>query len=546
MAGGFRPVTATRAAVGATPSVGMWLACGFIGFLVFAAFAGLGAAAWRDGAMLSAVGADDRAYVAAIAGFTLWQASWSTLLSVLPGMMLARALHRQQSFSGRAFVLRLMALPLALPPLIAALGLLALFGRNGIAAPVLAGVSGGEWPGIYGLSGILLAHVFFNMPLAARFFLTALDTIPPDAHRLAEQLGLGARARFMLLERPVLAAALPGTLMTVFLLCATSFTLVLMLGGGPQTATIEVAIYQALRFDYAPGRAALLALAQAALALAFAIAASRFAPSAITGRYYGARVPMARPHLLETVFNATLIALAAGLVALPLLAAALKGVAAGWDAGFIKLAGDAAIWRATMASLLLGALAALLALALASALLSSGSIHFARAAANGGGALLAVSPIVIGAGWFVLVAGVLPPFALAPFLLVAVNAVMALPFVLRMLAPAWLASRERHDRLATALGLSGLKRFRIIEGRALVRPLAAAAAFAACLSLGDLGVIALFGSDGLQTLPGLLHARMGSYRSQDAAALGLLLMALCFALLWLSDRISPTTSEDPR
>jgi thiamine transport system permease protein len=42
------------------------------------------------------------------------------------------------------------------------------------------------------------------------------------------------------------------------MLCATSFTLVLVLGGGPAATTLEVAIYQALRFDFDPNRAVLL------------------------------------------------------------------------------------------------------------------------------------------------------------------------------------------------------------------------------------------------------------------------------------------------
>ena len=41
------------------------------------------------------------------------------------------------------------------------------------------------------------------------------------------------------------------------------------------------------------------------------------------------------------------------------------------------------------------------------------------------------------------------------------------------------------------------------------------------LSLGDLGVIALFGSDAVKTLPYLLLERMGSYRTADAAGLAL-------------------------
>ena len=56
------------------------------------------------------------------------------------------------------------------------------------------------------------------------------------------------------------------------------------------------------------------------------------------------------------------------------------------------------------------------------------------------------------------------------------------------------------------------------------------------LSLGDLGVIALFGSDAVQTLPYLLLSRMSSYRTQDAAGLALLLAILCLGLMMLVDR----------
>jgi thiamine transport system permease protein len=57
------------------------------------------------------------------------------------------------------------------------------------------------------------------------------------------------------------------------------------------------------------------------------------------------------------------------------------------------------------------------------------------------------------------------------------------------------------------------------------------------LSLGDLGVIALSGSDSVQTLPYLLLPRLGSYRTDDAAGLALLLGLLCLVLVYLADRL---------
>jgi len=49
---------------------------------------------------------------------------------------------------------------------------------------------------IYGLTGILLAHVFFNLPLATRLLLQQLEGIQPESWRLAAQLDFTPMARF--------------------------------------------------------------------------------------------------------------------------------------------------------------------------------------------------------------------------------------------------------------------------------------------------------------------------------------------------------------
>ena len=128
---------------------------------------------------------------------------------------------------------------------------------------------------------------------------------------------------------------------------------------------------------------------------------------------------------------------------------------------------------------------------------------------TGAGFVLVVPPIVIGAGWFLLLRHGGDVFAVAPVMVVAVNAVMAMPFAIRAIRPAHDAASERHERLCAQLGISGWNRLRLIDWPSLRRPLATAFAFAMALSLGDLGVIALFGSDAVQTLPYLLLGAHG-------------------------------------
>ncbi|MBA3449029.1 MAG: thiamine/thiamine pyrophosphate ABC transporter permease ThiP, partial [Pseudaminobacter sp.] len=422
---------------------------------------------------------------------------------------------------------------------------LALYGRAGYFADAFGPVAGGTWPGIYGLSGILVAHVFFNLPLATRLFLEALDTVPADQWRLASQLGMGARSAFRLIEWPAMRASLPGVAGLVFMLCITSFTIVLTLGGGPRATTLEVAIYQSLRFDFDPARAVALTFLQIALTVAVVMALARLGagivgdanPSVAPRRFVSASAP-------ERVFNVMLLALALAFVAGPMLAVVLSGL----NADLWRLAGEEAVRRATLTSLVLASLAALLSVSIALSLIMARRALAARggagrktllerAADTGGGFVLVVPPIVIGAGWFVLLRHIGDVFAIAPVMVVTVNAVMAMPFALRAIRPAYDAAAERHERLCAQLGMAGWNRLRLIEWPVLRRPLMTGAAFAMALSLGDLGVIALFGSDAVQTLPYLLLARMGSYRTEDAAGLALMLGLLCLALMFLADRL---------
>lgn len=512
-----------------------------ITLLIGGAFAGL----ILEGASgpSSAAAAFD-SYLLRVARFTLWQALLSTLLSVLPAVFVGRALSRQTNFPGRRLILQLFTVPLALPAIVAALGVLALYGRAGYFAGILGTFGGGEWPGIYGLSGILVAHVFFNLPLATRLFLEALGTVPADQWRLASQLGMDARSAFRLIEWPALRTVLPGVAGLVFMLCITSFTIVLTLGGGPAATTLEVAIYQALRFDFDPARAVTLTFLQIVLTFVVVAMLTRLGANTVGD----ANLPVAPRRYLatsttEAVLNAGLIVLALLFVAAPMAATVLAGLEA--DLG--RLAGEDAVRRATLTSAGLSFLSALLCVMLSLSLVAArralalrrragGAMSLLEHAADtGAGFVLVVPPIVIGAGWFLALRNITDVFAIAPVMVVAVNAVMAMPFAIRAVRPAYDAASERHERLCLALGISGWNRLRLVDWPSLRRPLATGFAFAMALSLGDLGVIALFGSDSVQTLPYLLLARMGSYRTADAAGLALLLGLVCLLLVVAAD-----------
>ena len=461
--------------------------------------------------------------------FTLTQATLSAVFSVALAVPVARALARRR-FAGRAALITLLGAPFILPVIVAVLGLLAVFGRAGWVSQAL-GVFGLEPLRIYGLHGVVLAHVFFNLPLATRLILQGWQEIPAERFRLAAQLGAGPGAIWRLLERPMLARVAPGALAVVFAICLSSFAVALTLGGGPRATTVELAIYQAFHFDFDLGRAALLSCIQIALTVLAAGLALRARPGGGFGagldrpvQRWDANTPTLR------LLDAGAILCAALFLLLPLAAIALSGLP-----GLPQL--PASVFRAAATSVLiaLGSTAILLALAVpmaATVALVRRALWVELAGLLG----LAVSPLVIGIGLFVIIYPLADPFALALPVTALVNAVMALPFALRILVPRAQAVIGDYGRLGASLNMGGGPFLRLVLLPRMRAQIGFAAGLGAALSMGDLGVIALFADTEVATLPLQIYRLMGAYRMEAAAGAALLLLALSMLAFWIFDR----------
>ncbi|MEM8787450.1 MAG: thiamine/thiamine pyrophosphate ABC transporter permease ThiP [Pseudomonadota bacterium] len=463
--------------------------------------------------------------------FTIWQALWSAALSLAVAVPFARALMRRR-FIGRRVLVGLLGAPFLLPVLVAILGLSAVWGRSGVLSDLSLAL-GGPRISIYGPWGVVMAHVFFNIPLATRLLLQGWQGIPAERFRLAAQLGLPDRAVFRLLEWPMLRAVCPPAFVLVFLLCLTSFAVALTLGGGPRATTLEVAIYQALRFDFDLGHAARLALVQCALCAAVALAALLLGKSA----GFGGGLDRAPQRWDGVGWRAAVDRAVIGLVALflgaPLVMVVLRGLAG------LQVLAQPGLWAALGTSLVVALTAAVLTLAMALPVAAlSAALPRGRAAAVEGATLLllAVSPFVMGTGLFILLRPVLDPLGWALPLTALVNAAVCLPFALRALVPALTAAEADFGRLADSLGLRGIARLRWLVLPRLRAPLGFAAGLSAALSMGDLGVITLFAAPETGTLPLYIYRLMGAYAQTQAAGAALLLMVCSLALFWVFDR----------
>ena len=490
--------------------------------LMVVCFGTLAAVLWRaDG---SGFGPGDASAIK----FTVLQAAVSALVSVGLAVPVARALARRQ-FAGRALLITLLGAPFLMPVIVAVFGILHVFGRAGVLNTGLVSL-GLPAVSIYGFHGVVLAHVFFNLPLAVRMILQGWQAIPAERFRLAAALGFAPADILRHLERPMLREVLPGAAMVIFTLCLSSFAVALTLGGGPRATTVELAIYQSLRFDFDLGRAAGLAAVQFMLCAAAVLLGLTFTRGAQFGAGLDRRtVQWAGSGRVGLAQDAIAIGLASAFLLLPLALVVLRGLP-----GLADL--PASVWPALARSLLVATVSTVLTMAAAIIVaLAIVQGHLAKPVEIAAMLPLAASSLVLGTGLFLIVQPWIAAERLTLTITALVNATLAFPFVLRLMLPAFRVVEADYGRLATSLSLTGMARWRWVILPRLRAPLGFAAGVVAALSIGDLGVVALFAGERGVTLPLLVQRLMGAYRMDAAAAAALVLISVSFAVFWLLD-----------
>jgi len=155
-----------------------------------------------------------------------------------------------------------------------------------------------------------------------------------------------------------------------------------------------------------------------------------------------------------------------------------------------------------------------------------------------GNLYLAIPSLIMGLGFFLLSQRYEASLVLWSIIaLLTANVLMSLPFALSVLSPAMQKTAQRYDKLIFSLNLTKLQRWIYCEYPYLKSSLGYVFALAFCFSLGDLGIIALFGSDDFSTLPWYLYQLMGSYRTEDGAGVALILLAIVLAVFTLLPKL---------
>ncbi len=486
-----------------------------------------------------------------VIGQTLAQAVCGTAISVVLGLPAAFVLYRLE-FAGRNLLRGCATVPFVLPTVVVGVAFTALLGPG---APL-------GWLGLdQSFLIIVLALAFFNVTVVARTVGGFWSQLDGRTEQAARMLGASPARVFFTVTLQRLVPALASSAALVFLFCATSFGVVLVLGGR-SFSNIETEIYR-LTVQYLDlGSAAALSLVQFAIVAAVLVVSSRLRlrlEQANQMRFdSGQAMRVARTHLPALIcFGLTALLLHA----LPILALVLRSLRDGTgrftlvnyrnlfappaDARLNGSVIDAAALSigialiATSIAMLLGLLVALVA----SRRPRSGLLRRGLHAFDGVVMLpLGVSAVTVGFG---LLLTMHQPFGIgidlrtSVVLLPIAQALVALPLVVRTLLPVLRGIDVRQRDAAAMLGASPLRVLRTIDLRVLARPLGLALGFAFATSLGEFGASAFLVRPGAQTLPVMvsqLISRQGAENYGMALAAAVLLGALTASVMLLAER----------
>ncbi len=478
--------------------------------------------------------------------WSLLQASITCVTALVLGLPIAWVLARFE-FMGRSVVLRALMLPFVVPTLVAAMGVLALLGPQGLLTRL-----GG--PDLQGTPWLLLyGNLFFNLCVVVRAGVDALSQV--SASRLAAARSLGATPwrAFWRIEWPAIAPWLMSALCLVFMYCFAGFGLALVLGGQGY-ATAEVEIYTLVAHELQLGQAGVLSLWMMALTLLVALAYAAIERNLATPARAD-RLPRRRPHgRYQWLAVLAALLLLGAVCAAPLLAIVWKALCSAlpvFDAGQGSAHGNpgadggGAAWRVLLEDDTLLALWNTLRFSIPAVLLAT-ALGLAHALAARRSLLLrtlvflpfVVSPVMVAFGLLLLY----PTWTGSVGLLIAAYALLAYPFVAKALASALDSMPAHYLDAARSLGASPWRAFWRVTFPLLRPALRRGVAFAAATAVGEFAVTLFLSRPEWATLTTLIYQRLGrpGAANLDAAMLlSCVLMLLALAAFVLIERREP-------
>jgi len=156
----------------------------------------------------------------------------ATVISVVLAFFLAYALNRSRIRCKSVFIV-LFTVPMLIPSISHGMGLVLLFGDNGLLTNFL-----GLNINLYGYTGIIIGSVLYSFPVAFLMFNDSLQYEDFTVYEAAQVLGLSKFHQFATITLPALRRTIISAFLAVFTMIFTDYGVPLMTGGTVMTLPV--------------------------------------------------------------------------------------------------------------------------------------------------------------------------------------------------------------------------------------------------------------------------------------------------------------------
>ena len=460
-------------------------------------------------------------YYRKIMWFSVYQALLSALLSLAVGLPGAWILANTQ-FKGKKSVKSIYGIPFILPSVLVVLGFVIFYGNNGLLSKLI-----GKNPHIlYSFKAILLAHVFYNFPVVTTIVGNAMEKLDSRIEESARNCGAGELKIFFEITMPRLLKSVLSACCIVFLLCLSSFAIILILGGSPKLSTMEVEIYRLAKMDMDISKASSLCIYSTVIT-----AMVLFLQNTLTDKTNYTEETVHSYSKKLSAFSFIYLILSVLFILCPVFSIVLRSfTSASSRAGrlFVSLSA----YKNIDLNCLLQTFLIALGSASVSTVLALGFMDYR-------GILtmlpLVISSAIIGLGYLILCVRI-PSFHGA-LLIMAAHSVINMPFALKTIKNVHDKIPNQYKELACLEGSTDKRYFLSIELPILKNAIISSFLLCFSLSAGELNATAILGSSKTATIPMQIKHMISSYNYQGACALGTVLTILSFTVYFIGEKL---------
>ncbi|MBN0971903.1 MULTISPECIES: ABC transporter permease subunit [Gordonia] len=461
----------------------------------------------------------DRTDALGLLGVTLGQAAASTVLALVAAAPIAWLFARVRGTTAVVLAV-VVTVPFVLPTVVVGVAF-----RSLLSGPLaFLHIESG-------LPAVLAAHMFINIAVVVRVVGAAWRNLDPRLLEAARSLGAGRIRATMTVVVPRLVPATASAAALIFLFCSTSFGVVIILGAG-ELRTLETEIYtQAIGYFRIP-EAVALSMLQIVVVMAALLLTRVFADPASRGSGGGARRAernrrvaggrWTRPAVW--VVGAWTAVLLVGPV-LVLMVRSVRPVAHGdWTLAGYRALAEPVNGVTPLESLrysLVTATAAT-AIALVVGTLAAVALHRAHGVVGAIGSAvslipLGISAVTLGFGYLIVLASLPYEIAASPAVIPLVQALIAIPVVIRIMMPALESVPVRLRHAAATLGATPFRVFATVDLPIVGRSMGAAGGFAFVMALGEFGATSFLARADTTTLPVLIGSALNRPGAENLA-----------------------------